>query len=79
MVQPAYGQFYTMATDRSFPYNVYASQQDSGSLRMASRSPHVGIQERDWQPIFGLVSENSAMVPDPRDPDLCTATSIRRG
>jgi photosystem II stability/assembly factor-like uncharacterized protein len=73
------GQFYVVATDTAFPYHVYASQQDSGSLRIASRSSHVGIQERDWRPIFNPPTENAAIVSDPRDPNRVFGDSTPPG
>ncbi|HEV2488990.1 MAG TPA: hypothetical protein VGT03_04215 [Candidatus Acidoferrales bacterium] len=41
------GQLYHVSTDNHFPYNVYAAQQDSGSVAIPSRSDFGRIRDRD--------------------------------
>jgi len=61
------GQFYRVATDRGFPYRLYAAQQDSGSIVVQSRSDFGLITYRDW---FSSGSfESSFIAPDPLNPD----------
>ena len=41
-------QLYHVSTDNAFPYRVYATQQDSGSVAVPSRSDFGEISFRDW-------------------------------
>ena len=60
------GQFYHVVTDNAFPYHLYGAQQDSGAARIVFRSPHAGIDERDWRPVT-VGGESGSLAPDPRD------------
>jgi photosystem II stability/assembly factor-like uncharacterized protein len=62
------GQFYHVITDNQFPYNVYGSQQDSGTAGLPSRTDHGHIDGRDWFSIGG--SESGYIAPDPADPNI---------
>ncbi|HUI53188.1 MAG TPA: hypothetical protein VLX60_15495 [Terriglobales bacterium] len=59
------GQFYRVATDRSFPYRLYASQQDSGSVSVPARTDFGLITYRDWIPTGSF--ESAFIAPDPLD------------
>jgi photosystem II stability/assembly factor-like uncharacterized protein len=60
-------QIYHVATDDGFPYVVYGSQQDSGTVATVSRSDSGQITYRDW---FSTGSgESGYILPDPADPD----------
>ena len=59
------GQFYRVSTDRSFPYRLYASQQDSGSVSVPNRSDYGMITYRDWFPTGSF--ESAFIAPDPLD------------
>jgi photosystem II stability/assembly factor-like uncharacterized protein len=48
-------QFYRVAVDNLFPYNVYGGQQDNTSVKIASAAPG-GITERDWYDVGGCES-----------------------
>ncbi len=61
------GQFYRVATDRAFPYRLYASQQDSGSVSAPSRTDFGLITYRDWFPTGSF--ESAFIAPDPLDSD----------
>ncbi len=61
-------QIYHVATDNQFPYWVYGSQQDSGSVGTTSRSDYGGITFRDWHPIG--IEEYGYVAPDPLHPDI---------
>ena len=61
-------QFYHVITDNQFPYNVYGSQQDSGTAGVPSRTDHGHIDGRDWFSIGG--SESGYIAPDPLDPNI---------
>jgi photosystem II stability/assembly factor-like uncharacterized protein len=62
------GQFYRVATDHGFPYWVYGSQQDSGTVATSSRGNDGQITERDWFPVGP--GESGYTIPDPLDPDV---------
>ena len=62
------GQFYRLAADDRFPYWVYSGQQDSGTVRVKSRSDYGQLTFREWQPVGG--DERDADIPDPKDPDI---------
>ena len=62
------GQFYRLAADDRFPYWVYSGQQDSGTVRVKSRSDYGQLTFRDWHPVGG--DERDADIPDPEDPDI---------
>ena len=62
------GQFYRVSTDNSFPYRLYAAQQDSGSIVIPTCSDYGLITYRDW---FSSGSfESSFIAPDPLNPDF---------
>ncbi|MEM9533547.1 MAG: glycosyl hydrolase [Pseudomonadota bacterium] len=57
-------QFYHVAVDTRWPYNVYGGLQDNGSWMGPSQAPG-GIQNKDWQNIgFG---DGFWSFPDPND------------
>jgi photosystem II stability/assembly factor-like uncharacterized protein len=61
------GQFYRVTTDNGFPYRLYASQQDSGSIVVPNRTDFGMITYRDW---FSSGSfESSFIAPDPLHPE----------
>lgn len=64
-------QFYRVTTDNRTPYWVYGSQQDSGSVAIASGTTGVGIGPGDWHDVGG--GEAGWIAPDPRNPDIVYA------
>ncbi|MFI5102050.1 MAG: hypothetical protein ACHP9V_01640 [Terriglobales bacterium] len=62
------GQLYHVTTDNQFPYAVYGTQQDSGSVAVLSRTDHSLITPRDWFPAGP--SESGYLVLDPNDPNI---------
>ncbi|MDB4905436.1 MAG: hypothetical protein JWO05_220 [Gemmatimonadetes bacterium] len=58
-------QVYHISTDNSWPYFVYATQQDAGAIRTRSRGNLGAITPLDWNPVNGW--EWGTIVPDPRD------------
>lgn len=61
-------QIYRVATDNAFPYNIYGSQQDSGSIEIPSRSSEGIITNRSWKTSAG--GESGYVLPDPNDPEI---------
>ena len=64
-------QLYHVTTDNQFPYHVYGSQQDSGSIMVASRTDHFQITERDQFNVGG--GESGYIAVDPKDPNIVFA------
>jgi photosystem II stability/assembly factor-like uncharacterized protein len=66
-------QFYRVAIDNDFPYNVYGAQQDNSTVRIASRSMDFAITERDWYDVGG--GESGWIAPSPKDSNIVFAGS----
>jgi photosystem II stability/assembly factor-like uncharacterized protein len=62
------GQFYHVVTDNTFPYRLYAAQQDSGSVGVLSRSDFGVITYRDWFSTGAF--ESGYIAPDPLNANL---------
>lgn len=59
------GQFYRLNTDNSFPYRIYAAQQDNTSVMIASRElTGGGITNASWRASAGGESAFLAFDPD---------------
>jgi len=64
------GQFYHVSTDSRFPYWVFGSQQDSGSVSVPSRSnSYDGINITHFRELTAG-GESDNIVPDPQNPDI---------
>src|SRR5213594_309532 len=61
-------QFYHLTTDNRFPYWVYGSQQESGSVATMSRSDYGEITFRDWR--LPGIFEYGYIAVDPLDPNI---------
>ena len=70
-------QCYHMSVDNSFPYWVYATEQDSGSIGTASRGNYGEITMMDWSPHPGY--EFGSIVADPTNPKITYAGGPGRG
>ncbi|OIQ30992.1 MAG: glycosyl hydrolase [Bacteroidetes bacterium MedPE-SWsnd-G2] len=60
-------QFYRVTTDNSFPYRIYAAQQDNSTVRIRSRSDGRRITEDDWESTAGGESAHIAIDPTNND------------
>ena len=67
-------QFYHLAADNRFPYWIYAGQQDSGTVGIASRSDYGQLTFRDWHPVGG--DERDYDIPDPADPMIVYGSGL---
>ncbi len=65
-------QVYHVSTDNSFPYWIYASQQDAGAVRTRGRGNLGAVTPLDWDPVNGW--EWGTILPDPLDPNTVYAT-----
>ena len=61
-------QLYHVAVTNTFPYQVCAGQQESGSVCTSSRSNDGSITFRDWHPA-GVI-EYGYVAPDPLHPEI---------
>ena len=73
----ATGQIYHLSTDSRFPYWVYGTQQDSGSVGTLSRGDYGAITTLDWDAVGGY--EFGYIVPDPLNPNFVYAGGPGRG
>ncbi|MDQ1708201.1 MAG: hypothetical protein QOJ88_1412 [Pyrinomonadaceae bacterium] len=69
----ATAQFYRVALDNDFPYNIYGAQQDNSTVRIASRTTDFGIREADWYDVGG--GESGWIAPSPKDSQIVFAGS----
>ncbi len=67
-------QIYRLTTDNRFRYHIYASQQDSGSLDIPSRSRRGIVLNSAWSATAG--GEAGYVIPDPLDPHIVYGTDI---
>ncbi|MEP6730237.1 MAG: hypothetical protein ABJE10_06355 [bacterium] len=65
-------QVYHISTDNSYPYWVYATQQDAGAIRTRSRGNFGAITMFDWNSVNGW--EWGTIVADPLDPNVVFAS-----
>jgi photosystem II stability/assembly factor-like uncharacterized protein len=61
-------QFYRVTTDNSFPYRIYAAQQDNSTIRITHRNEGWSIDEDDWEETAG--GESAHIAVDPKDNDI---------
>ena len=61
-------QLFHVSVTPTFPYQVCAGQQESGSVCIASRGNDGEITDRDWHPVGAI--EYGYVAPDPLDPDV---------
>ncbi|MGH7648750.1 MAG: WD40/YVTN/BNR-like repeat-containing protein, partial [Gemmatimonadaceae bacterium] len=65
-------QVYHISTDASFPFWIYATQQDAGAVRTRNRGNMGAITPLDWSPVPSW--EWGTIVPDPLHPDTVYAS-----
>ena len=62
------GQFYHVALDGEFPFDIYGAQQDEGSFEGPSAAPDGYIPFGDWKPV--AYGESTFIAPKPGDADI---------
>jgi len=67
-------QMYHVVTDNRFPYTVYGTQQDSGTIAIPSRTDHGYITDADRYSVGG--SESGYIAPDPADPNILYVAGV---
>ncbi len=65
------GQIYHLSVDNRFPYWVYGTQQDSGSVATLSRGDYGAITMLDWDPMAGYEFGYIHPRPAEREHGLC--------
>jgi photosystem II stability/assembly factor-like uncharacterized protein len=68
------GQFYRLSVDDSFPYRIYAAQQDNTTVGILSQSDGPGIGTQDWHAVGG--AESSFVDVDPKDPERVYSSDL---
>ncbi len=66
-------QFYRVALDNDFPYNIYGAQQDNSTVKIPSRTADFGINETHWYDVGG--GESGWIAPHPENSDIIFAGS----
>ncbi len=61
-------QFYRVTTDNSFPYRIYAAQQDNSTVRIQHRTESWNIDEDHWEDTAG--GESAHIAVDPLNSDI---------
>ncbi|SOE19868.1 Sortilin, neurotensin receptor 3 [Spirosomataceae bacterium TFI 002] len=61
-------QFYHVHVDNEFPYNIYGSQQDNSTIKIASRTDGYSIGDKDWISVAG--GESGYIAIDPLNPKI---------
>lgn len=69
----ATAQFYRVALDNDFPYNIYGAQQDNSTVKIPSRTNSGSIGERDFYAVGG--GESGWIAPHPDNSDIVFAGS----
>ena len=69
----ATAQFYRVALDNDFPYNIYGAQQDNSTVRIPSRTTKAAITVKEWYDVGG--GESGWVAPSPRDSRIVYAGS----
>jgi photosystem II stability/assembly factor-like uncharacterized protein len=69
----ATAQFYRVALDNDFPYNVYGAQQDNSTIKIASRTTEFGIGPTHWYDVGG--GESGWIAPSPKNSNIVFAGS----
>jgi photosystem II stability/assembly factor-like uncharacterized protein/chorismate mutase len=62
------GQFYHVALDHAFPFNVYGAQQDEGSFQGPSAMPGGAITTGAWHEV--ALGESTFVAPQPDSDDV---------
>jgi photosystem II stability/assembly factor-like uncharacterized protein len=62
------GQFYHVALDDEFPFDVYGASQDEGAFEGPSAQVGSGIGPGDWHTV--ALGESTFVAPEPGDPDV---------
>jgi photosystem II stability/assembly factor-like uncharacterized protein len=66
-------QFYRVAVDNDFPYNIYGAQQDNSTVKIPSRTSDSGIDRVHWYDVGG--GESGWIAPSPKNPNVVFAGS----
>jgi photosystem II stability/assembly factor-like uncharacterized protein len=65
-------QVYHISADNSYPYWIYATQQDAGAIRTRARGNYGAVTMFDWNSVNGW--EWGTIIPDPTNPNIVYAS-----
>lgn len=65
-------QVYHISVDNSYPYWIYATQQDAGAIRTRARGNYGAVTMFDWNSVNGW--EWGTIIPDPTNPNIVFAS-----
>ncbi|HKW45380.1 MAG TPA: hypothetical protein VJN22_06955, partial [Candidatus Eremiobacteraceae bacterium] len=71
------GQFYHVATNDAYPFDLYGAQQDNGAAMAPSQSDSLGLNMFSWQPIVAG-GESGSIAPDPLDNDVVFGDNVTK-
>ncbi|HKW44006.1 MAG TPA: hypothetical protein VJN22_00025 [Candidatus Eremiobacteraceae bacterium] len=71
------GQFYHVATNDDYPFDLYGAQQDNGAAMAPSQSDSLGLNMFSWQPIVAG-GESGSIAPDPLDHDIVFGDNVTK-
>ncbi|HEY7980896.1 MAG TPA: hypothetical protein VID19_05380 [Candidatus Eremiobacteraceae bacterium] len=71
------GQFYHVATDDRYPFDLFGAQQDNGSALAASQSDALGLTMFDWTAIVAG-GESGSIAPDPLHQDVVFGDNVTK-
>jgi len=71
------GQFYHVATDDRYPFDLFGAQQDNGAAVAATQSDALGLTSSDWSAIVAG-GESGSIAPDMDDPDIVYGDNVTK-
>jgi photosystem II stability/assembly factor-like uncharacterized protein len=71
------GQFYHVAADDRYPFDLFGAQQDNGAAIASSQSDSLGLTSSDWSAIVAG-GESGSIAPDPEDPDIVYGDNVTK-
>lgn len=71
------GQFYHVATDDRYPFDLFGAQQDSGAASAATQSDALGLTSSDWSAIV-VGGESGSIAPDMVNPEMVYGDNVTK-
>jgi photosystem II stability/assembly factor-like uncharacterized protein len=71
------GQFYHVATDDRYPFDLFGAQQDNGSAFVPTQSDSLGLTMFDWSAIVAG-GESGSIAPDPLHREIVFGDNVTK-
>jgi len=71
------GQFYHVATDDRYPFDLFGAQQDNGSAIVPTQSDALGLTMFDWSAIVAG-GESGSIAPDPLHQEIVFGDNVTK-